>query len=81
MLCGAATLPAASGDTHRHRLNRRGDRQANYALRRIVISRIAKTRTTDGLARERSTATSNVAHEVYTPARPTRCLEPADRQP
>jgi Transposase IS116/IS110/IS902 family len=35
MLCGAAPLPASSGRTERHRLNR-GDRQANYALYRIV---------------------------------------------
>ena len=29
MLCGAAPLPASSGRTVRHRLNRGGDRQAN----------------------------------------------------
>ncbi|GAB3333902.1 IS110 family transposase [Micromonospora halotolerans] len=31
MLCGVAPLPASSGKTHRHRLNRGGDRQANCA--------------------------------------------------
>src|SRR5918994_2639842 len=36
MLCGAAPLPASSGRTDRHRLNRGGDRQANAALYRIV---------------------------------------------
>ena len=40
MLCGAAPLPASSGRTHRHRLNRGGDRQANAALNRIVLCRL-----------------------------------------
>lgn len=40
MLCGAAPLPASSGRTHRHRLNRGGDRQANAALYRIVLCRL-----------------------------------------
>ena len=39
MLCGVAPLPASSGMTQRHRLNRGGDRQANRALL-AVISRI-----------------------------------------
>jgi transposase len=39
-LCGVAPLPASSGRTDRHRLNRGGDRQADKALWRIVISRI-----------------------------------------
>ena len=41
MLCGAAPLPASSGKTSRHRLNRGGDRHANSALWRIVITRLA----------------------------------------
>ena len=40
MLCGAAPLPASSGRTHRYRLNRGGDRQANSALYRIVLCRL-----------------------------------------
>jgi transposase len=40
MLCGAAPLPASSGRTNRHRLNRGGDRQANAALYRIVLCRL-----------------------------------------
>ena len=40
MLCGASPLPASSGKTDRHRLNRGGDRQANAALYRIVLSRL-----------------------------------------
>jgi transposase len=39
-LCGAAPLEASSGKVTRHRLNRGGDRQANYALWRIVITRM-----------------------------------------
>jgi transposase len=40
MLCGVAPLPASSGMTQRHRLNRGGDRHANSALHMIAISRL-----------------------------------------
>lgn len=40
-LCGVAPLDASSGKHERHRLNRGGDRQANSALWRIVITRMA----------------------------------------
>ncbi len=40
MLCGVAPIPASSGKTHRYRLNRGGDRQANAALYRIVLCRM-----------------------------------------
>ncbi|RSD24465.1 IS110 family RNA-guided transposase [Amycolatopsis eburnea] len=40
MLCGAAPIPASSGKTTRHRLNRGGDRQANAALYRVVLTRL-----------------------------------------
>jgi transposase len=39
-LCGASPIPASSGRTHRHRLNRGGDRAANAALYRIVLCRM-----------------------------------------
>lgn len=39
MLCGVAPLPASSGATQRHRLNRGGDRQANRAVHVIAITR------------------------------------------
>jgi transposase len=39
-LAGAAPIPASSGLTHRHRLNRGGDRQLNRALHTIIISRL-----------------------------------------
>jgi transposase len=40
MLCGASPIPASSGKTVRHRLNRGGNRQANAALYRIVVVRL-----------------------------------------
>jgi transposase len=39
-LCGACPIPASSGKTTRHRLNRGGSRQANAALYRVVIVRM-----------------------------------------
>ena len=39
-LCGVAPIPASSGRTDRHRLNRGGDRQANHALWRIALVRM-----------------------------------------
>jgi transposase len=39
-LCGAAPIPASSGRTDRHRLNRGGDRHANHALWRITLVRM-----------------------------------------
>jgi transposase len=61
MLCGVAPVPASSGLTHRHRLNRGGDRQANAAIHRIVITRLRwdprtraymQRRTTEGLSKK-----------------------------
>jgi transposase len=39
-LAGVAPLPASSGRTNRHRLNRGGDRQANHALHTIALVRM-----------------------------------------
>jgi transposase len=39
-LAGVAPLPASSGKTNRHRLNRGGDRHANSALYMIVVGRM-----------------------------------------
>jgi transposase len=58
-LAGVAPLPASSGKTTRHRLNRGGDRQANSALYMIIVGRMAshpdtiayvQRRTTEGLS-------------------------------
>ena len=39
-LCGASPIDASSGQQKRHRLNRGGDRQANSALWKIVLTRM-----------------------------------------
>lgn len=39
-LCGAAPIPVSSGKTHRMRLHRGGDRQANRALHMIAVCRL-----------------------------------------
>ena len=41
-LCGAAPIPASSGKTVRHRLNRHGDRDANRALYVIAMCRMSR---------------------------------------
>jgi len=59
-LCGVSPIPASSGRTDRHRLNRAGDRQANAALHRIALCRLRwdpptrvymERRTKDGLTK------------------------------
>src|SRR5690625_5007258 len=40
-LCGASPIPASSGKTNRYRLNRGGDRQANWALHQIALVRLS----------------------------------------
>jgi transposase len=37
---GTAPIPASSGATHRHRFNRRGNRQLNTALHRIAVTQL-----------------------------------------
>jgi transposase len=75
-LCGVAPIPASSGKVIRHRLNRGGDRQANSALYRVVISRMSSdARTKDYVARRRAEGRTTgeivralkryVAREVY----------------
>jgi transposase len=75
-LCGVAPLPASSGKTAHHRLNRGGDRQANQALWRIVMVRLScEPRTRAYAARRRAEGLSKrdvirclkryVAREVY----------------
>jgi transposase len=51
-LCGASPLDASSGKQERHRLNRGGDRQANAALWRIIVTRmVCDPRTRDYIDR------------------------------
>lgn len=54
MLCGAAPIPASSGKTTRHRLNRGGDRAANAALHQIAVVRLATDPTTRAYAARRT---------------------------
>ena len=83
MLCGAAPLPASSGRTDRHRLNRGGDRQANAALYRIVLTRLrhdprtqayVERRTAEGLTKKdiMRCLKRYVAREVYAALTHTR---------
>jgi transposase len=75
-LCGVAPLPASSGKTRRHRLNRGGDRRANNALWRIALVRMSHDpRTRDYVARRTADGLSKpeimrclkryIAREVY----------------
>jgi transposase len=52
-LCGVSPVEASSGNTQRRRLNRGGDRQANAALHRIVITRLRWDSTTQDYMRRR----------------------------
>ncbi|WP_306875911.1 transposase [Arthrobacter bambusae] len=60
-LCGVAPIPVSSGKTHRMRLHRGGDRQANAALHMIAVCRMryhqptidyVKRRLADGLSKK-----------------------------
>jgi transposase len=75
-LCGVAPLPASSGRTRRHRLNRGGDRAANNALYTIVLTRLrldprthayVARRTAEGLTSKEIVRClkRHVAREVY----------------
>ena len=60
-LCGTAPLPASSGRTTRHRLNRGGDRHANYALHIIALVRLSSHEQTKAYAaRRRAEGLSNL---------------------
>jgi transposase len=76
MLCGTSPIPASSGKTQRHRLNRGGNRQANSALHMIVVCRMrTDQRTRDYVARRLTEGKSKreimrclkryVAREIY----------------
>jgi transposase len=67
-LCGVAPIPASSGMTTRHRLNRGGHRQANAALYRSVIVRMQHHEPTKAYVARRLT-------EGKTKAEIIRCLK------
>jgi transposase len=90
-LCGVAPIPASSGKTSRHRLNRGGDRQANHALYMITVSRMAwEPRTRAYVARrtaEGKTKTEiirclkrHIAREVYGLLVPRTPVHPPARE-
>ncbi len=87
-LCGAAPVPAASGLTHRHRLSRGGDRQANRALYLIAVCRLrhcprtrayAARRTQEGLSKKDIIRCLKrfIAREIYAVLNANRPLEPS----
>lgn len=91
MLCGVAPLPASSGRTHRHRLNRGGDRQANNALWWIAITRMGRDpktrayvekRTKQGLSKAEILRCLKryIARDIYHLLMPPKNLEPAPGQ-
>lgn len=67
-LCGVSPVEASSGLTQRRRLNRGGDRRANAALYRIVISRLRWDSRTQAYM-ERRSAEGRTRREVI------RCLK------
>ena len=67
-LCGACPVPASSGRTSRHRLDRGGHRRADAALRRVVVVRMRPHRPTPDHVGRR-TAEGKGKREI------TRCLK------
>ena len=53
-LCAVAPIPASSGKVTRHRLNPGGNREANHALWRIVITRMSSHAPTRAYVERRS---------------------------
>ena len=67
-LCGVAPIPASSGKITRYRLNRGGDRQANAALYRIVLTRMSNHQQTRAYVTRRRAQGLNTAEIM-------RCLK------
>ncbi|MGH3523363.1 MAG: transposase, partial [Mycobacterium sp.] len=67
-LCGVAPIPASSGMTTRHRLNRGGHRQANAALYRSVIVRMQHHKPTKAYVTRRTAEGKSKAEII-------RCLK------
>lgn len=67
-LCGVCPIPASSGKTTRHRLNRGGDRRANNALFTIVLVRMRHDPATRAYVARRTA-------EGKTPKEIIRCLK------
>lgn len=67
-IAGTCPIPASSGNTKRHRLNRGGDRQLNRAINTIVLTRMRMDPATRAYV-ERRTAEGRTKREI------TRCLK------
>ena len=67
-LCGVNPIPASSGKTNKHRLNRGGHRHANAALHRIVVVRLRYDERTQAYMRRRITEGMSKAEVI-------RCLK------
>jgi len=67
-LCGVTPIPASSGKTTRYRLNRGGDRNANAALYRIVLTRMSSHQETRSYVTRRRAEGLNTAEIM-------RCLK------
>jgi len=67
-LCGVTPIPASSGKVTRYRLNRGGDRQANAALYRIVLTRMSSHQETRRYVTRRRAEGLNTAEVM-------RCLK------
>ena len=85
-IAGTCPIPASSGNTVRHRLNRGGDRRLNRALNTIVLTRMRSDPTTrDYVARR--TAEGKTTREIrrclkrYTTRQIYRTLNSAPPQP
>lgn len=77
-MCGASPIEASSGQTVRHRLNHGGNRQANHALWRIAMVRLATNPDTTTYAQRRRAdgkrpARSSAASSATSPARSSGC--------
>ncbi len=75
-MTGVAPIPASSGRSHRHRLNRGGDRGANNALHTVALVRMryddrtrayVRRRTADGLSKKDTMRCLKraIAREIY----------------
>ena len=54
-MCGVAPIPASSGEVVRHRLNRRGNRDANRALHVVAAERMSRDERTRSYVARRTT--------------------------
>lgn len=67
-LCGTSPVPASSGNTRRHRLNRGGDRHANAALHIVALHRAQRHEETRAYIDRRT-------QQGLTPREIKRCLK------